>query len=81
MVVVSNEVTAVRGTYLRSGWPAVATCPMSPFCTAGCPGELCPSQIPPALILSPGREAVLWCRREFAEVASPRGKDPGWKHP
>lgn len=59
MEVVNNEVTAVRGTYLRIRWPAVPTCPMSPSSSAGCAGELCPSEIPPALILSPGREAVL----------------------
>lgn len=59
-------------------------CPTSPSCPAGCAGELCPSQIQPALV-SPSGEAVLWClllcRKEFAEGSSPRGKDPSWKHP
>lgn len=85
MEVVNNEVTTVRGTCLRTRLPAVPTCLMSPFSIAGGAGELCPSEVPPALSLSPGRETVLWClllgRKEFAEGASPRGKDPSWKHP
>lgn len=68
MEVVNNEVTTVRGTCLRSRWPAVPMCPMSPSALLDVLGSCVPQkphQDSPCLLL--GRQCFSVSQSSFSK--------------